>query len=157
MGAPALLANIRLGCKRLARNKHSSLLGTLVNYGCKKFYIIGLRSLVEKDITTLVINTQGWSSFINIDFIFKNFNRYLQKLLTCFVWFLSWIFVVKIQLKNLTKLVGSFCEYRLKFLKMKSTLIRDVLFPITLMSKGVFLWSLNYKTFNCVSHRCAIS
>ncbi len=36
--APALLPNIRLSWKRIARDKHSGLLQKSVNYDCKKFY-----------------------------------------------------------------------------------------------------------------------
>jgi hypothetical protein len=39
--APGLIANIRLGWKRLARDKHSSLLRAFVNYGQKSFIILG--------------------------------------------------------------------------------------------------------------------
>jgi hypothetical protein len=38
--APALLSNISFRVDRPAREKHSSLLQTLVNYGHKKFYNI---------------------------------------------------------------------------------------------------------------------
>jgi hypothetical protein len=40
--ASALLTNIRLGCKRPARDKHSIFLRTFVNYGRKFFYNIEL-------------------------------------------------------------------------------------------------------------------
>jgi hypothetical protein len=38
---PALPANIKQGWRRLARDKHSSLLRNFVNYRCKKFHRIG--------------------------------------------------------------------------------------------------------------------
>jgi hypothetical protein len=41
--ASTLLTNVRLGCQRLSRDKHSSLSWTLVNYGRKKFSNIAPR------------------------------------------------------------------------------------------------------------------
>ncbi len=38
--------NIRLGWKKLAKSKHSSLLRKIINYGRKKFHNVGPWSLV---------------------------------------------------------------------------------------------------------------
>jgi len=39
-----LPANVRLGWKKLAKDKHSSLLQKFINYGNKKFYSTGPRT-----------------------------------------------------------------------------------------------------------------
>jgi len=50
---------------RLARDKHSSLLQVLLNYGCKKFYNIGTRkdypSLTLQDLALMWDRSHTWS------------------------------------------------------------------------------------------------
>jgi hypothetical protein len=44
------MANIKLGWKKLARDKHSSLLGWFVNYDRKMFYnIVPVHQLLQKN------------------------------------------------------------------------------------------------------------
>jgi hypothetical protein len=71
--------------ERLAKEKHSSLLGTFVNYGRQKFYKIGPRSSdqfeTEKTFCPIWENFDGRVTLPAVAPIFSFFNRFIKLLI----------------------------------------------------------------------------
>jgi hypothetical protein len=74
--ALALIANIRLGQKRVVSRQHSSLLHVVKIYDCKKFYCAGLKSSLKPSWRARhLINDFDKNLFYFILFYFKKENK----------------------------------------------------------------------------------
>ncbi len=72
--APGLAHKHKTRLERLVRDKHSSLLQALVNYGCKMFYRIGCFNSGKRDKKVFIVgNCHLYKSFFKTFFLFLIF------------------------------------------------------------------------------------